>query len=248
MIKYSEKTFKEREANPPKEPDIMTSILDAGPFYQDRKLNDGLLVGDARLLIIAGSDTTSSTLTYVMYHLAHEPKVVEKLREELSEANIPADAPLSAMAHLPYLNAIINESLRLNPAVPSGVYRKSPDEGIDFDGTFIPSGVTIMSPIYAIQRDSRAFAKPEEFIPERWTTQPELTLEKGAFFPFIHGRYGCIGKQLAYNEMRLVTARVVQEFDIAFAPGEDGTKLLMESQDQFTLGCAPLKVVLTKRS
>jgi cytochrome P450 len=61
------------------------------------------------------------------------------------------------------------------------------------------------------------------------------------------GPYGCVGKQLALMEIRNVMARIVTEFDVTFAPGEDGTKLLEESHDTFTIALAPLELVFTRR-
>lgn len=61
------------------------------------------------------------------------------------------------------------------------------------------------------------------------------------------GPYGCVGKQLALMEIRNVMARIVTEFDVKFAPGEDGTKLLEESHDTFTIALAPLELVFTRR-
>ena len=93
----------------------------------------------------------------------------------------------------------------------------------------------------------RAFSRPNDFIPERWTTQPELVLNKNAFFPFSMGKFACIGKQLALNELRTVICKMVLEFDVEFAPGEDGTKLLNESRDVFTMSNAELKLVWKER-
>jgi cytochrome P450 family 628 len=93
----------------------------------------------------------------------------------------------------------------------------------------------------------KAFVKPNEFIPERWSSQPELILDKNAWFPFVIGRYGCIGKQLALNEMRTVMAKLVLEFNITFAKGEDGHRLLEESHDIFTFTCSELDLVFTAR-
>jgi tryprostatin B 6-hydroxylase len=63
----------------------------------------------------------------------------------------------------------------------------------------------------------------------------------------LSGPYGCVGKQLALMEIRNVIARIVTEFDVKFAPGEDGTALLKETMDTFTLALAPLMLVFTKR-
>jgi hypothetical protein len=61
------------------------------------------------------------------------------------------------------------------------------------------------------------------------------------------GPYGCVGKQLGLMEIRIVVARIVSEFDVKFAPGEDGTALLEESHDTFTMALAPLELIFTKR-
>jgi len=70
---------------------------------------------------------------------------------------------------------------------------------------------------------------------------------KDAFQAFSSGPYGCIGKNLAYMEIRLLTAQLVMTFDVSFAPGEDGSRLLEKSTDHFTMGLADLDLVFTKR-
>jgi tryprostatin B 6-hydroxylase len=90
--------------------------------------------------------------------------------------------------------------------------------------------------------------RPEEYIPERWTTEPDLVINKNAFFPFSIGKFGCIGKQLALSELRTVLSKMVLEFDVAFAPGEDGTRLLTESKDNFTMSNAELNLIWTERT
>ena len=89
--------------------------------------------------------------------------------------------------------------------------------------------------------------QPHTFIPERWTTQPDLVLHKSAFFPFLTGAYGCIGKQLALMELRTVIAKCVLEFDVRFAEGEDGVELLEGSKDVFTLILGKLRLEFLKR-
>lgn len=73
-------------------------------------------------------------------------------------------------------------------------------------------------------------------------------LHKDAWSPFGTGPYGCIGKNLAYMEIRLLTANLIRKFDVSLAEGEDGTKLLTETKDHFTLGLADINMRFTKRN
>lgn len=87
----------------------------------------------------------------------------------------------------------------------------------------------------------------EQFIPERFSSRPELIKNKDAFAPFSIGPYACIGKNLAYMEIRLLTALLITRFDVRLAPGEDGTALLNHSVDHFTIGLKPINLVFTQR-
>jgi len=71
---------------------------------------------------------------------------------------------------------------------------------------------------------------------------------KDAFAPFSTGPFGCIGKNLAYMEIRTITTQIIDQFDVSFAPGEDGRKLLMESVDHFTMALAPLNLCFRRRN
>jgi cytochrome P450 family 628 len=81
--------------------------------------------------------------------------------------------------------------------------------------------------------------RPNEFVPERWTTEPELVLRPDAYIPFYTGAYGCAGKQLALMEVLLVMTQLVREFDISFAPQETGEKLVKEMKDHFNVSLEP---------
>lgn len=94
-------------------------------------------------MIVAGSDTTAATLTHIFYHLALDSTLVTKLRNEL-RTTAPGDSK--------FLAALINETLRLHPPVPSGVLRQTPASGLRFGDTFIPGGVTISMPTWSLGR------------------------------------------------------------------------------------------------
>jgi cytochrome P450 family 628 len=154
FLELSHNMVNERKAMIPDEPDIMSHILEAGSFYDDEQLESMLLMGDARLLIVAGSDTTATTLTYGLYHLARDKSLIRKLREELQQHNIRNNESLNplSLAPLDYLNGFVTETLRMHPPVPGGVYRESPEEGITINGRYIPPKTIVLTPNYTIQR------------------------------------------------------------------------------------------------
>jgi cytochrome P450 len=90
---------------------------------------------------------------------------------------------------LPYLEAVINETLRLKPAVPSGQPRVTPPEGLQIDEVWIPGETIVVLSQYVLQRDERYFPSGSEFIPERWLGEKSnLIKHEEAFFPFQLGR------------------------------------------------------------
>jgi cytochrome P450 len=133
------------------EPDIMSHLLKESEAAEDKRGNFYWLSGDSRLIIVAGSDTISTTLTHAFYHLAKDPTQVAKLRAELkSLVKSEKDFDVKDVRDAKHLNAIINETLRLNPPVPSGLYRLTPPEGIMVGETYIPGDVTVITPNYTL--------------------------------------------------------------------------------------------------
>ncbi|ETN43117.1 uncharacterized protein HMPREF1541_02275 [Cyphellophora europaea CBS 101466] len=112
-----------------------------------------MLQGDSRLIIVAGSDTTAATLVYMFYWLAQDPKLVASLRDEAEQCR-GDDGKFShqKLIDAELLNGVIYESLRLNPPVPSGVFRQTPKEGVHVGDVFVPGGTTIQMPWYVMAR------------------------------------------------------------------------------------------------
>lgn len=146
----------ERRESEPKVPDVTSWLLKA-PGANDRDNAEATkwLHGDSRLLIVAGSDTVAIVLTHLFYHLAADPGLVEKLREELGPLMTSGGGEafhVRDVQHAKFLNAVINETMRMHPPVPSGVFRTTPKQGIVVDGVAIPGGVNVTVPFYVIGR------------------------------------------------------------------------------------------------
>lgn len=98
--------------------------------------------------------------------------------------------------------------------------------------------------------DPRAFVHPEDFIPERWTTRPELVLRKDAFVPFGYGNFGCAGRSLAMLQMRMVLAMIIKRFEISIPPGQeaDFEHFIEDQADCFSLHLTPLPLIFKNRT
>jgi cytochrome P450 len=113
---------------------------------------------------------------------------VEKLRAELQPlSGTNGEFSGRDLQSADHLNGVINEALRLHPAVPSGLLRLTPPEGITVGETFIPGECTVGAPGYTLGRLESCYENPEEFMPERWYSRPEMVKNKEAFAPFTIG-------------------------------------------------------------
>ncbi|OAG38665.1 hypothetical protein AYO21_07171 [Fonsecaea monophora] len=245
FLAFCEKMIDDRVATGSESQDISSWIINSPSMASSGFTDKAWLLGDSRLIIVAGSDTTAATLTHLFYHLAKEPAHIDALREELDL--LKGEFNFTSLQKLPFLNALINETLRLHPPVASGTQRITSPEGIQLGDTYIPGGVNIIIPFYTMFRAESCFERPTEFLPDRWVHDSKYSDHSAAFAPFSSGPYSCIGKQLALMELQSVCARLVTEFDVTFAPGEDGTNLLTNTKDCFTMQLAPLNLCFTPR-
>ncbi|KAK5446757.1 hypothetical protein LTS15_009690 [Exophiala xenobiotica] len=172
--------------------------------------------------IIAGSEATTITLTYVVWLLIKHPRVEQKLRQEL--CTVPKNYSSSDLAVLPYLDAVIKETLRVYPPAPSPMPRVVPSQGFSMDGVVYPPKTVISAQPYTLHRWTEVFDQPDTFNPDRWLGVPATTKEEmhRAFVPFSAGQRGCIGRGLAWMHMMKAVAKLLEEFD-RFEVREDMT-------------------------
>lgn len=159
-----------------------------------------------------------------------------------------ADYTYSKLKNIPYLDAVIHETLRLKPSVPSGLARLTPPGGLQIDEVLIPGDTIVCVPAYTIQRDPRYWDESTEFVPERWDAEKGLTPEKAPFIAFTRGQYACPGRHLAMMEMRMVISRIVMRYQrIEFADRGDVERFDEGALDTFTMSVPPLPLLFTRR-
>ncbi|KAF9873229.1 hypothetical protein CkaCkLH20_09392 [Colletotrichum karsti] len=181
-------------------------------------------------LIIAGSETTATALSGAMYMLTTHPEIMKTLSDEVRSA-FASESEINSLntARLPYLQAVLEETLRFFPPAPNSLPRITPPEGNIVLGDKIPGNTVLSIPHWAMYHSRSNFSRPDEFIPNRWLDDPTFANDrKECMNVFSFGPRNCIGKNLAYVEMRMFLARVVWNFDIelAAAKGVDGLDLV----------------------
>lgn len=181
------------------------------------------LWGESNLLIIAGSDTTSTALAAAFFYLVHNPETLAKLQKEVRAAFTDVeDIKIGpALSSLHYLRACIDEAMRLSPSVGGILPRQVLPGGIEIDGYTIPEGTVVGVPHYTIHHNATYYPSPFAFHPERWLSEEptSVQLAQSAFCPFSIGPRGCIGKGMAYVELTTALARAVWMFDMRLQPG-----------------------------
>ncbi|CAK7213413.1 hypothetical protein SEUCBS140593_001841 [Sporothrix eucalyptigena] len=173
--------------------------------------------------ITAGADTTAIAMRTIMFNVAKNPAVYRALCHEIrDEAKLTLPVSYAAASALPYLDAVIKESLRIHP--PNGVMycRTVPAGGATICGKFLPGGTEVGVSPWVVHYDEELFPEPEKFHPERWLAPDDglVALRKRSIFAFSAGSHTCLGKNISLMEITKLIASLLVRYDIALEDPE----------------------------
>ncbi|KAG9343005.1 hypothetical protein JZ751_015223 [Albula glossodonta] len=176
-------------------------------------LTDQEILSQSFIFILAGYETTSTSLSLLLYNLATHPECMKKLQEEIDDF-FPNNAQVTydALTKMEYLDMVINESMRLWPTAPrvDRVCKKT----VEIDGVTIPKDMVVGAAILVMHRDPTLWESPESFRPERFSKENKESINPYAYLPFGAGPRNCIGMRFALLIMKLAVVKMLQSFDI----------------------------------
>ncbi|KAF9236876.1 cytochrome P450 [Melanogaster broomeanus] len=225
--------------------DLLTLLVKASTatdIPESRKLSDVDVLDQFSTFLVAGREPASSATTWALYAMTLAPKIQTKLREELFTVDTETPSMDDLMA-LPYLDAVVRETLRVHAPVPSTVRVAMKDDvlplekpftdknGVVHDGIRISKGDTLFIPLLAINRSKELWGPDaHEFNPERWQNLPESVSNIpgvwGNMLTFLGGPRACIGYRFALLEIKALLFTLVRafEFELAVPASEIGKK------------------------
>lgn len=229
--------------------DFMTDILNKVQDEESKGkegMTRGEITSNANLMMGAGTETTATVLQGVTFLVLQNPKVYETLCKEVrGRFKSLDDITIDAANSLTYTIAVLTEAMRLFPAVPAGFLRKVPLEGTEISGCFIPGNcnASISMSQHASYTDSSNFRDADKFVPERWLGDERYKDDNRATFsPFSFGPRNCLGKNLAYAEMRVFFSKMIFAFDMELAPGSEGWMDRCRGQALWAKPALPVKL------
>ena len=208
----------ERKAKDEYPADLLSMLLqakdaDTGEGMSGKQLRDELIT-----LFAAGHETSANALSWTFYLLLKNPKIIEKLREEI-DTKSGDKITVDDLRNLSYTRQVLEESMRMYP--PAWAVGRQNVEEDEILGCTIPARSIIFISIYAIHYHPELWDNPEEFNPDRFSKEASAERPKLAYMPFGSGPRMCIGNHFAMMEMQLILALLIKRFDFKFVEDKE---------------------------
>ncbi|WVZ74414.1 hypothetical protein U9M48_022597 [Paspalum notatum var. saurae] len=236
----------DRDAGKPKKNDMVDRVIDKEKQWKEEgsQMNYDAVRGLFTEFFVAGTETVSSTIEWAMAELLQRPELLKMVREELKAViGTKKRVDESDISQLPYLRAVVKETLRLHPPVSLAFQRAVAP--VQIEGYTIPKGTNIIINIWAINRQSKTWVDPDKFMPERFINKDiSFSGKDFEFIPFSAGRRICLGLPLADRMLHLILGSLLNHFDWTLpADAKDNIIDMTEKYGAVVSMATPLKVV-----
>ncbi|ETI24782.1 hypothetical protein G647_04152 [Cladophialophora carrionii CBS 160.54] len=218
MRNVAQEMVDHRRANPTEKKDLLNAMLFGKDPKTGEKMTDQSIINNIITFLIAGHETTSGLLSFAFYQLSKNPEAMRKAQQEVDAVVGKGPVTVQHMSKLPYIEAVMRETLRLNPTAPGFSVTALPTVPgpVVLAGKYtIPHGVPVIVLLSKAGRDPMVFgADADEFKPERMYGENFTRLPPNAWKPFGNGARGCIGRPFAWQEAILAIALILQNFNV----------------------------------
>ncbi|CAI6097437.1 unnamed protein product [Clonostachys chloroleuca] len=202
--------------------DLLAAMLKGVDPQTGKKMADGSILDNLITFLIAGHETTSGMLSYAFYQMLHNPETFQKAQQEIDTVCGKGRITIDHISKLPYINAVLRETLRLTSTIPA--FSVEPMEDTMIAGKyFVKKGQPIVNLVFKAHLDPAVYGDTvNEFIPERMLDDNFNRLNRefpNCWKPFGNGKRSCIGRAFAWQEALLIMAMLLQNFNFELEPG-----------------------------
>jgi len=197
--------------------DMVSMLLLARDEETGEGLGDLQVRDEAITMLLAGSETTSTLLSWVFHVLGQRPDIEARLHAEADEVLGDGPMTLEQIGRLAYARRVISEALRLYP--PGWLVSRRTNEPVTLGGLALPAGASVLFSPYSLHRDPGIYAAPDSFDPDRWLPERAKDIPRPAYIPFGAGNRQCIGDEFALMEAIIVLATIASKWRMRPVPG-----------------------------
>jgi cytochrome P450 len=197
--------------------DLLQTLMDAR-YADGEGMSDELVLSESMQLLVAGHETSSNGLSWLLYLLSMRPDCLERVRQEFD--SVLGDAPLSHgdVLRFEFTTQVIQEALRLYP--PFWMVDRMAVADDRVGDLAIPRGSTVIVFVYGAHHAARHWNDPESFIPERFAKGNEKQQTPFTYLPFGAGPRSCIGSNYAMLQILMILGAVLRKYDFELSPGQ----------------------------
>ncbi|MFE2289490.1 cytochrome P450 [Streptomyces sp. NPDC059443] len=189
----------------------LLSLLAAATSAQDAEFDANELREQVLIFLLAGHETTATSLSFSLHLLARHPESQDRARAEITAVLGDRTPGAADLDRLPYLTQVLKEAMRLYPAAP--IIGRRSVAAAEVDGHTIPAGADVIVAPWVTHRHPRYWPDPERFDPDRFTPEAEAARPRYAWFPFGGGPRACIGQHFSMLESVVALAMILREYE-----------------------------------